>query len=252
MSIKNTSKYIPYDAVVPLLLIDPEHADFPYFSGTGFFVHCPPSEEIFLVTSRHCIFDNNDKLRGDVTVFKEMNEGIIRLNFSHMLETKKENDQFFEDIIVFVVDREFLKKENIKYISSVEVFDHEVVDFLIDHIFKFQEKIRIVGYPSSCKEMTYSPNKVSADARGVVGKIEEYIKEDCIGVVSDLNWDSSDLHGFSGSPVIGLCPNQYSKDVEVIPLGVVVMGADSRFRFVSFNIVTNVILNFISSESGNC
>jgi uncharacterized protein YcgL (UPF0745 family) len=48
LEMSNTSQYIPYESVAPIMLENPLYPEYPFFSGTGFFLQFPPYDDIFL------------------------------------------------------------------------------------------------------------------------------------------------------------------------------------------------------------
>lgn len=241
----NTSKYIPYNCVSGILIKSENHPEYPFFSGTGFYVFFPPYSEIFFVTARHCIYNTEDELLGKIIVPLKRDEAHRDVvPFKEILTSKCIDDhENFEDIAVLVVGE--LPKEDkcILMARSLHLLHQEGIDKIIDIIMKKNENIRTIGFPGVSKEIDYENNEAKMSPRGFHGKIngkgalKNWYKFTC------NNWKDGDLAGFSGSPVLELIP--LAQDIVMpVPIGIIV----TTSNFISINVATNLIATYIKAK----
>lgn len=243
----NTSQWIPYESVVPITLKNNQFPDFPFLSGTGFFVVFPPYNHVFLVTARHCVFDNNSISRGVIRIpWKNSEDCTEAIRFSDCLTGKTETSgEFIEDVAVFVVEE--MPQDKMTYLTdrAIKLQHKDNVNFILNHICERRENLRIVGFPGCSKYIDYDDRRLTAVPRGIYGKItKESMKADGYEV-SELNWKEGGLDGFSGSPVLSLHQNS-SGGVTPVVVGVVITGSPERFSAVNINIATDLISCWIA------
>lgn len=228
------------------MLKSDECPEFPFYSGTGFFVVFPPYEWVFFVTARHCIFSSDDKQMGHLQIPWRNSEGCKEaVYFSDCLTAKtRYSGELFEDVCVFVVGD--MPQEELLHLSkrALRLQHQDNVDIILREIDRRRENLRIVGFPGCSKEINYDAQRAIATPRGIYGKImPNSLKRDEYEV-HDLNWTDGELNGFSGSPVLSLHPT-LSDDVTPVVVGVVVRGSSRRFAAVNINVATSLIAAWI-------
>lgn len=246
----NTFKWIPFQSVAPIVLLNDAYPDYPFFSGSGFFVEFSPYDSIFFVTARHCIFNEDNSLKGDIQISWHTSQNLSEpVPFSKCMIAKTKNSSgFFEDICVFVVGSIASEKAQFLKNRSLKIQHQENVDLLLQHIEHAKENLRIVGFPSCSKEIDYDSQKSWATPRGIYGKIVVGSLRDDEYEMSDLNWRGGELDGFSGSPVLALC-RDLSGNVVAVPVGIVVRGSSKKFTAININVVTNLIASWLRGEA---
>jgi len=246
----NTSKWIPYKSVAPIVLKNNDFPDHPFFSGTGFFVKFPPFPYIFFVTARHCVFDNKETCLGRLQIpWKNSVECKEPIIFEECINAKTETSGgFFEDIAVFVIGD--MLECKIQHLDSraLNLECQETVMNTIHYIRNKRENVRIVGYPGVSKCIDYNKREMAVQARGCFGTITPQPFTTERFEVSNLNWKGSDFDGFSGSPVLSLCPNS-SGGVTPVVLGVVSTGSSKKFSAVNINAITDLIACWIACKN---
>jgi len=246
----NTSDYIPVEAVVPIVLKHNEFKEYPFLSGTGFFVLFPPYPDVFFVTARHCVFNDNGNPLGALQISWRNAEGCGEaIPFSCCLSGKTaDSGAYFEDVAVFVVDEMPDDRKNHLYERALMLSNQELISFLISHADASRENLRIVGFPGCSKYIDPDGDRLIAAPRGIFGKITQgSIKQDRYEV-SELNWTEGEINGFSGSPVLSLNPTS-SGGVARIAVGVVVNGSSKKFHAVNINVVTDLIAGWIAYKA---
>lgn len=256
----NTSQYIPYESVSAIILksLDSSLGDIynKFLSGTGFFVKFPPYLDVFFVTARHCVIRSDGDFTSNLLIPIDYNKYKYQLvPFSTYLEASDSvemNEDNLEDILVFVVGDDI--SDDIREVllsRALSLLPHqENVDYLINSIIQQKGKIRTVGFPDVSTNIDYENNQATLQPRGfhadLIGKgeLDRY-------KIDNLNWKECGLNGFSGSPILALCPKATrmidnkikADDVIAIPIGVFVT---SQY-FISINVVTNLIAEYFSS-----
>lgn len=268
----NTSKWIPYDAVVPLMLTNKEKfEDGPFHVGTAFWVKFPPYDDVFLITARHCLFDGEIQ-KGNLSVPLEQREGCtVAVRFSHLIQDNSENP---EDIIICVVDPD--RKEQLELLAPRCLpLDHQYdVDMRLTAMLAAKGKLRTVGFPGSDKEIDYDNKTAFARPRGFIGTLT-HLEENGRYRLERASWADADGHmeGFSGSPIIDLVATEINlnslpskviptEDGRVViafktdedtphravPAGILVTGSNNIAHFVPINVVTNLIAEYLVSK----
>jgi hypothetical protein len=238
----NSSSYIPYDCVAPVMICDPEHPEFPYFSGTGFFARCPPFDQVFFVTGKHCVLDPTNRPRGDVQVacVPGADHG-RRAPLEYLLTTSTgANEDDVEDIAVYVVGNPDPEDAPALARRALILPHQDTADVVLRMAVEGRTKLRTVGFPGTSKEIDYERRHAQARPRGLHGHV---VACDEVGrwfEMQSLNWSEGGLSGFSGSPMLELALNARG-EFEAIPVGVLLTGAIGKLRFISINVVTDLI-----------
>lgn len=241
----NTSEFIPFDSVAPILLESSAHPDWPFFSGTGFFVHFPPFNDIFFVTAMHCVRSPKNEELGNLKIKYHHNQvGNDVVQFEEYLLVADAAGKELEDVAIYVARDLGNEKTELLRKRALRLQHQEDAAALIDAIVQARQKVRTVGFPGVSKEIKYDEAVAVVQPRGFHG-----ILEDSAGVVnhykiSEINWKDGELDGFSGAPIIAFCPN-LSGQVNVIPIGVLITGSAKAAKFLSINVVTDSIACYL-------
>ncbi|MFP6843668.1 MAG: hypothetical protein VB958_00495 [Thalassolituus sp.] len=242
----NTSKYIPYNSVSPVVLVNEKCPDYPFLGGTGFFVNFPPYKEVFFVTARHCVY-KNEELKGTIYIPKSQDVSCREsLPIKYLLETKYlECDVEYEDVVVCVLDGDRIDISGAVFERALRLPQQDDVDEVMKRIISRNGKLRLVGYPFSSSDLKDEDKQIISGARGMHFEIEDDKKFINRIKIVKSSWGDGDLSGFSGSPVIEFYP--ISNDIiEAIPVGVLV----TQSYFISINVVTNTIANYLVHYCG--
>jgi hypothetical protein len=227
-----------YKSIAPITLKNRGYPDYPFMSGTGFFVQCPPYENIFFVTAKHCVLDDT------VLQVSYVSKGIEAVDFSASFTTQAIDD----DIVVYVVSDEISdEQKNLLKNKSLILVNPDVVNLMLKIIIEHNQNIRAMGFPSVSKEIDYDNKESFSMARLFYGKVSN--GESCnLYKIENLNWGDKGgkdgLSGFSGSPVFALCPDL--TDTVTVLLGVLITGSPKMARFISINVVTNLIAEYMA------
>ncbi len=245
--ISNTSKYIPYESVCSIILVNEKYPDTPFFGGTGFFAYFPPFEDIFFITAKHCVYDNNGALKGDLKVhYTPDGKSKELIPFLHVLDTKySEDDEEFEDVLVYVVDSIPSNKKKDLLRKSLRLQHQDDVDAMIQLAVSNNGNIRTVGFPSVSKEIDYEKGVAIVQPRGFHAKVCD---DSCFKNRYKLekgNWKDGELNGFSGSPIIEIVQVSESS-FQAVPIGILL----TESYFISINVVTNLIGEYIKGQKG--
>lgn len=240
MTKNNTSKYIPWESVSSITLINVDFKEYPILSGTGFFVFFPPYDDVFFITAKHCIVDGDGKVKGELLIPCTHEDNRV-IKFSHCLEAsyKDDPDGFIEDIMVFVVGDIPEDQKSIIKNRALRLQHQDNVDIILDSIISQKENIRIVGYPDVSKSIDYDQASMRLQPRGFYAKISGKSKMRNCYELCEGSWKEESLSGFSGAPMLSLCRTQ-SGDVVAIPVGVFLTDK----IFISINVATNLIANY--------
>ena len=270
----NSSKWIPWKSVVPLMLTNREvFADGPFYVGTAFWVKFPPYDDVFLVTAWHVIFDEKTgELKGSLSVPIEQHPDCRTLvRFSAIYHEHAEHP---EDVVICVVDPE--QKEQLEQIGPrCLVLDHQ--DDIADHltaILALNGKLRTVGFPGSDKAIDYDNGTAYARPRGFNGVLVEQVENGRYRL-DQASWKDADgdMDGYSGSPILGLFPTEMDLDSlprkmaptkdgriavyydsneniphRAVPVGVLVTGSNNIAHFVSINVATELIACYLREK----
>jgi hypothetical protein len=254
MSDDEVKNHIPYGCVSHILITHESAPDFPFFSGTGFFVLFPPYEQVFFITARHCVIGPDGDLIGKIEVPLEYNtENPKKVIFSEYLEVQTGDDEKnYDDVIVFVVS----PRSNAACISlknrCLFLQHQDNVDYIINHIIENNETVKSVGFPGISKEMNYDKKLSIVSHRGLYGKIIERFKtnRNMFSVKASI-WSDGPMDGFSGSPVFALAPTNRG-NVAVIPLGIITNANHEIFNFININIISDLIGKYIVKKMNEC
>ena len=259
----NTSQYIPYDCVSANIIEDYDYKDYPFFSGTGFFVYFPPFDEyIFYISAKHCFTNYGKnvflkklkipyKYKTKETENKTLNEAIIFSEYLTMKHTELDDD--YEDLIIFVVDKNITSenKEILKQ-RALKLHHQDDIDNILTNLSKIKGNIRTVGFPQTSKEIDFDKKKSIVQPRGFYGKISKKEKDKHRYKFEQPSWKEKEYGGFSGSPILGILPiynpanNKIS--MEAIPIGILLSATQYRGEFISINLATNLISKYLSDN----
>lgn len=234
----STRQWIPFDAVVPIILKNDEYPEFPHLSGTGFIVIFPPYDYVFLVTARHCVVKDEDNSWKGMPFIPVEDQWIP---LTSCITAKEEKEQeFFEDVAIFpVVDIPEKKELARLYKRAIKLIHQDNVNTILNFINRRGENLRIAGFPHCSKGINYDGGVFEYTPRGTYGKITQLPAEGHIYELGELNWNEGELFGFSGSPVLSLHPS-YSGVTSCV-VGVVLHGSSKKIRAININVVTDII-----------
>ena len=88
---------------------------------------------------------------------------------------------------------------------------------ILDGIISSQGKIRTVGFPGISKSIDYDTNQATFQPRGFYANLAG---EGCFKnwyKIENGSWKEESLNGFSGSPILALCPTT-ENEVLAIPI----------------------------------
>ncbi len=247
----NTARYIPFDSVSAIMLESHRYSNVPFFSGTGFFVHFPPFVDIFFVTAKHCIIGNDGKELGSIKIKyhpdQTDNEAV---NFHEYLLTKEADapaEEEVEDLAVFVVGSITDEKRKMLINRALRLLHQDTIDLIIQKLKQTKGSVRTVGFPSVSKEIDHDQGFATIQPRGFHGKISGDGGLKNRYKIEDLNWKDGGLEGFSGSPILELLPDPDGNIIPV-PIGVLLTGNAKGAQFLSINVVTNAIANYLARK----
>ena len=259
----NTSKYIPYECVSANMIENYDYPEYPYFSGTGFFVYFPPFDDYFFyVSAKHCFTgykETNfyDKLKIPYEYqTKEISnnnleEAIIFSEFLIMKHSEKDDD--FEDLIIFVVDKNISnEKKKILRKRALRLQHQDDIDVILEHLCNINGNIRTVGFPKGSKEIDFDKKKSIIQPRGFYGKIAKKKNDQYRYKFEQPSWKEGEYNGFSGSPILEILPLYNPEDkkisIEAIPIGVLLSATQYKGEFISINLVTNLIAKYLNDN----
>ena len=247
----NTSQFIPFNSISFNILMDIEQRKYPFYSGTGFFVYIEPYEEIFYVTAKHCFKGDN---------YKRLTEGKIKLQIFIEEQSNKlvqfddvfgafnpeDNDDI--DILIFSVSKD-LEKDKISLLRNraLKLTHQDDVNTIINFILVNNENIRTIGFPQISKELDYDKKESKVQPRGFYGKMSKKDNDKNVYYFENTNWQDK-YDGFSGSPILALCPTLNGK-TEPIVLGIILTATETKGTFLSINIVTDTILQYLLNKN---
>ncbi|MDD0975496.1 hypothetical protein [Pseudomonas fontis] len=250
----STAEHMPYKSISPNILVSKGLESYPGLNGTGFFVHFPPFKPIFYVTARHCV---QDIIQGDTDtrlMIPIVQHGNRAAQFSGAMETTVDDkaDADVEDIAIYVVCE---KTSDADYAvlreRALPLMHQEEVEEIFQLALARGSNLRALGYPihdhpNCATEVDYEAGQMRVQPRGFYGKLAVdglFPNQYCL---TDLNWKEHDYRGFSGSPVIELLQDIRDKNV-VHPrvVGVVLMATQQMARFISINVVCNLIATYL-------
>ena len=242
----NIAEYMPHESISLILIKNENFPDIPFLSGTGFFVRIDPYEDIFFVTAKHCVYDGEDNLKGELLVHERLEKDCnTKVIFSELFFGKRYSENYIDDIEIYHVDKRNKEQNEILRKRSIRLINQYEVSCYLDILMKQKGKLRTIGFPGAFKHIEYDDKKLHAWARGFWGKLTKSSEDSGLFTLEDINWkaEQNDLGGFSGSPIIDFVfPTK-----EPVPLGVIITGSNNIVQFLSINIVTNLILNYLEN-----
>lgn len=246
----NTSTYIPEDCVAPILIKDEAHAMYPFFSGTGFFARFHPYESIFFITGKHCTLKPDGSTRGQLQIKYSTSPKCDRaVQFKeYMLTQISSDDDEYEDLIIYVIDELPMELKEEVTNRALRLPDQSIAELLHNNLLSLKGKVRTIGFPSVSKEIDYESNHATVQPRGIVGRVVSCSSDKRWFSVDSLNWTDGVIDGFSGSPVLELVPAKGG--VLALPIGILLTGSKSLFRFLSINVATDLIAAYLTKSAG--
>ena len=252
---KQISEYMPYESIACNLLVNQDYEEYPFLGGTGFFVQFQPYDYIFYITAKHCFTESNnteteiiEKLRlsykGNNT--KPTDDSIL---FSEMLFGQDENDDEYEDILVFVVDNN-VNQENIELLKkrTLTLHNQSVIDKLLQDLCKNKKEIGTIGFPGISKSLSYDTKRLTGEIRGYSGVIKDNsIFKNRYGF-EEASWKEKKYNGFSGSPVLVLAKHENESELKATLIGILLTATSHRGEFLSINFATDLIANYIKAN----
>lgn len=226
------------------MLEDSDHPEFPFFSGTGFFVTFPPFDEIFFVTARHCIV-RNGKVTGDIKIpYHPQQKGNEAIIFDKFLCIENPEDQELEDLLIYVVGDIPEDKKTVLAKRALRLQHQDDVTAILDYLIHGKGKVRTVGFPGNSKSIDYEKQSGVVRPRGFHGTLSGPSTIKNRYRIDDMNWKESELEGFSGSPILEF---QFSHEGKIvpIPIGVLLTGSASQSYFLNINVVTDLIAAYL-------
>jgi hypothetical protein len=240
----NTKKHLPFSCISPNFIFCREYPDYPRLSGTGFFCYFPPYDYIFYVTAKHCVKDVEESSSNLLCIPLVLGEN-KHVRFSARLSTADlDNIDCEEDLCIYLVDITRLTNEEKSDLKRrcVKLRHQDEIDFLMNSLFSFTNKVRAIGYPihkNSKTEIDYEKVKATVQPRGFHGIVMNNSAYNRRFAIEAVNWNEGEYRGFSGSPVFALLPDGDSVDAVVI--GMVLTGGSDRVEFLGINAVTDLV-----------
>jgi len=243
----NTSEYIPFHSVAPIILRNDDYPEYPFFSGTGFFVKFKPFQHIFFITGRHCIYDNENNPKGQLIIPLSFNsKSKKKIEFVENITTQIPNEPDLEDIAIYVVKNTAKQKEILQK-RCLRLINQEDSDLLLQIALGNKTKVRTVGYPATDeKGIDYENQQASIQPRGFHGNVLEKSDDGRWYTVNNMNWKDNDkcISGFSGAPVLEFIPDPKG-GIEAVPIGVLLTGSKDQMKFISITIITDLIAGYL-------
>jgi hypothetical protein len=243
----NTARFIPYRCVEPLILRHPDYPD-PFFSGTGFFVHFPPFSQVFFVTARHCVLDAFGRAKGELQISVEASVA-TPVPFECMLTALLPgSEDEFEDVAVFVVAEVPTEQHAILKARALRLAHQDDVESILSSALQHRGKLRTVGFPGVSKEIDAEAARAVVQPRGFHGDLSAADAEKRWFGLENMNWAAGEFEGFSGSPILELLLEVGGgAEVEALPVGVMLTAGPAKLRFISINVVTDMIASYVRS-----
>jgi hypothetical protein len=169
------------------------------------------------------------------------------------MTTKLNIDEDDENIIVYVVDKDIKdikEQQEILKTRSLRLIHQESVEILLNRALELKEKgkLRTIGYPSTSKHIDYETKQAILQPRGFNGNVVSRSKDGNWYTIKNTNWKDGETSGFSGSPVLEFIPRM-NGDIEAVAVGVLLNGSERVVRFLSINIVTNLIASYLKENN---
>jgi len=243
----NTAEFMPFESVVPIMITNKEYPEYPFFAGTGFFAKFNPYDEIFFVTARHCTYDSNNQQIGRLDIpLEPVPTCKKRIIFSEELTGAVCEDSGIEDVIIYVVDKGIAEQVELLSRRCLRLIHQDDASSILNFLLRGSGKLRFIGFPSNSKTVDYEYMSGTAQARGSHGDVTQCSDDGLYFAMENLNWGEGEFSGFSGSPVLELLEGQGR--IEPVPMGVIVTGGNNIVRFVSINIVTDIIARYLEKR----
>lgn len=226
----------------PIVLLDKEYPEYPFFSGTGFFVALPPYSDVFFITARHCIYSSDDTYKGNpiVNYFKN-GAGVEWVDFSINLTSPDFDSPYVEDVLVYVVGDVTPEKREILLKRSMTLRSQELVAGFIGRAVSTRDELVAIGYPEGdFKEINIDKMTASVRSYKLTGVVRIDVENNKRFGFCTLGYSDPPLPGFSGSPVVA-SKEAFKELPAVMPLGVLV----TQGSFISINVATNLISEYI-------
>lgn len=99
----NTAKYMPHESISPVLIKPEAFPEYPFLTGTGFFVRIDPYEDIFFVTAKHCVLDSEDNPKGELLIYERLDEGCNTKVIFLIISLGKDTQKIILKIYLFVM-----------------------------------------------------------------------------------------------------------------------------------------------------
>jgi hypothetical protein len=250
----NTAHLIPFHSISPILLKNEDFPNFPFFSGTGFFVNFPPYEDVFFVTAKHCALNHDNSSKGIIDVPLQKNQECkLKIIFTGYLLIKTNPDDDVEDVIVYVVDKACNNQLELLKDRCLRLLNQDSVNRILTLSLIMNGKLRAVGYPGvEGKAIDYENKHGTVQPRGVIGELSAVEEDGYWYTLNNINWQvaNGDMEGFSGSPILEFIPVA-SDAIEVIPVGVFSTGNGGVIRFIKINAVTDAIEAYLTGNAVN-
>lgn len=261
----NIRDYTPLESISCNLLVQKNIEEYPFINGTGFFVQFQPYDHIFYITAKHCFSGINitnqeimQRLRISYKQYgaKPTDPTIL---FCEALagwhkddDENNSNDDEYEDILVFVVDRN-VDKENIELLKkrALKLPNQNEIDDLLKDLSKKNKNIYTAGFPKQFQSIDYDTNHFNVEPRLYFGIIRDNCKQKQRYGFEETTWKEKDYNGFSGSPVFTQTLNEQEKNIAATLIGIVLTATTRRGEFLSINFVTDVIAKYIK-ETEDC
>lgn len=260
----NTRDDIPLESLSYNLLVQKNNEEYPFFNGTGFFVQFQPCDHIFYITAKHCfsgINITNQEIMQSLKLpyipyyAKPTDKTIL---FCEVLSgwhkddnNNNGNDDKYEDILVFVVDRN-VDKANMELLRkrALKLPNQNEIDDLLKDLSKKSEVIYTAGFPKQFQSIDYDTNYFHVEPRAYFGIIRDNCRQKQRYGFEKATWKEREYNGFSGSPVFTQTLNEDEKNIAVTLIGIVLTATTYRGEFLSINFVTDLIANYIKETEG--
>ena len=251
---------MPWQSISANVLVNKDFPEYPFFSGTGFFVYFPPyNKQFFYISAKHCFTEyiqDNTKYTLEIPyIYKTIdkknkiyNEKKVPFE-SYIIAKINNEDNDFEDLIIFPIE-EKLKKEEIKILQkrALRLQHQEDIDTILKSLSQAQGNIRTLGFPKKSKNIDFDNKESKIQPRGFYGKVAKKNNDEFLYYFNEPSWKEGEFNGFSGSPIIEIYPFQDIKDYVAVPIGVLLSATQKKGIFVSINVVTNIIAHYLNEK----
>lgn len=261
----NTSKYVPYDAIAKNILNNDLCPEYPGFAGTGFFVKFPPYSDIFYVTARHCIYNNQGLGDPDALRILVSNDRLEFVYFDTHFDNSRLEDDMDDVIIYHVSDSNNADVLEILNSRALTLSHQEDIEDWINFTVRTKQRFRTAGFPEDYSSFEYKDDETKPELELTYRGFHGFAANSAVPKhysITDTNWDG-EFNGFSGSPVLIFTPIDPRKsmsedlpkeEVLVLVIGILLLGSD-KFKgvhFLNINVITDLIASYfltMQSES---